>query len=102
MRAGDLSPSSLDPELHNRDKAVSPACPTLGTLIPFVPNEILGSSQGGRNPDGGGRCPAKGNFLLELCSRSGPQGGPRVWKARLRPQGRRHRPGCQVIRPTQG
>lgn len=81
MRAGNLSPSSLDPELHNRDKVVPPACLALGSLIPFVPNEILGSSQGGRNYDGYGRCLTKENFLLVLC-RSRFRGGPRVWNVR--------------------
>lgn len=81
MRAENLSPSSLDPELHNRDKVVPPTCLALGSLIPFVPNEILGSSQGGRNYDGYGRCLTKENFLLVLC-RSRFRGGPRVWNVR--------------------
>lgn len=65
--------------------------PIPGTLIP---KEILGSSQGGKNPDGGGSCLMKENFLLGLC-RSGPWGEPRMWKARLMPLGK----GAQALLP---
>lgn len=63
------------------------ACSALGALIHLLKVKFCVPTM----KKGGGKCLTEESFLLELC-KSKPWGGPRVTKARVRPQARSNMP----------